>query len=80
MQFVQTDMGAQVDSKFVGMMGGFVPMEMVVKGMYVCVCNFFLFSSIYWPKDGGDKCLQACQISFLDKPFLYIESLFIGFL
>jgi hypothetical protein len=33
MQFVQTEMGLKVDSKFVDMMGGFVPMEMVVKGM-----------------------------------------------
>lgn len=33
MQFVQTEMGLKIDSKFVGKMGGFVPMEMVVKGM-----------------------------------------------
>lgn len=36
MQFVQTDMGSRVDPKFVGLMGGFVPMQMVVKGNSAC--------------------------------------------
>ena len=34
MQFVErTDMGLKAGSKFVSIMGGFVPMEMLVKGM-----------------------------------------------
>lgn len=32
MQFVGTDMGSKVGTKFVDLMGGFVPMETVVKG------------------------------------------------
>lgn len=33
MQFVETDMSKAVDSKFIHAMGGFIPMEIVVKGM-----------------------------------------------
>lgn len=48
MQFVQTEMGLKIDSKFVGKMGGFLPMEMVVKGM-----GYVLFLSMKfdwkWP-------------------------------
>ena len=33
LQFVQTEMGLKVGSKFIDLMGGFVPMEMVVKGI-----------------------------------------------
>lgn len=32
MQFVRTEMALKVDSEFIDLMGGFVPMEMVVKG------------------------------------------------
>jgi hypothetical protein len=38
-QFVETDMGLMVDAKLIGMMGGFVPMEMVVEGTDM-VCMF----------------------------------------
>ena len=48
MQFVQTEMGLKVDSKFVDMMGGFVPMEMVVKGMgYVLYFQWSFIRSGY---------------------------------
>lgn len=33
MQFVQTDVGEKVEQRIVDLMGGFMPMEMVVKGM-----------------------------------------------
>lgn len=33
LQFVETDMGTKVGSKTIDLMGGYVPMEMVVKGM-----------------------------------------------
>lgn len=33
MQFVKTEMGEKIDSKFIDMVGGFVPMKMVVKGI-----------------------------------------------
>lgn len=36
MQFVQTEMGSKVDPKFVDLVGGYVPMEMVVKGNVLC--------------------------------------------
>lgn len=32
MQFVETDMGSKVGSKFISLMDGYVSMEMVVKG------------------------------------------------
>lgn len=50
MQFVETEMGLKIDSKFIGLMGGFVPMEMVVKGMSVC----FLVLSCDSGKRGWD--------------------------
>lgn len=33
MQFVETEMGKAVDPNFVNVVGGFIPMEMVVKGI-----------------------------------------------
>lgn len=33
MQFVKTEMGEKVDSKFIDMLGGFIPMKMVLKGI-----------------------------------------------
>lgn len=39
MQFVETEMGLKVDPKFISLMGGFVPMEMVVKGMCIFPCS-----------------------------------------
>lgn len=32
MQFIETEMALKVAPKFVGLMGGYVPMETVVKG------------------------------------------------
>lgn len=32
MQFVQTDLASKMDPKFIDMVGGFMSMEMVVKG------------------------------------------------
>jgi len=40
-QFVETDMGLKIDPKFINLMGGFVPMEMVVKGKSI---NFIVLS------------------------------------
>lgn len=34
-QFVQTDLAAKMDPKFIEFTGGFMPMEMVVKGIYI---------------------------------------------
>ena len=42
MQFVKTQLGEKIDSKFIDMMGGFVPMKMVVKGI---VQYFFQISN-----------------------------------
>jgi len=36
-QFVETELGLKVDPKFLSMMGGFIPMEMVVKGKSACL-------------------------------------------
>lgn len=32
MQFVETDLASKMDPKFIDLMGGFLSMEMVVKG------------------------------------------------
>lgn len=47
-EFVQTEMGLKVDSKFVDMMGGFVPMEMVVKGAFELVTDESRAGSCLW--------------------------------
>ncbi|XP_028777071.1 prostaglandin reductase-3 [Neltuma alba] len=47
-EFVQTDMGTKVDSKFVGLMGGFVPMEMVVKGAFELIIDESKAGSCLW--------------------------------
>lgn len=44
MQFVATDMGLKIDPKFIDITGGFVPMEMVVKGIFYLKL-YFLSSS-----------------------------------
>ena len=36
MQFIETEMGLKVDPRLISMMGGFLPMEMVVKGKSAC--------------------------------------------
>jgi NADPH:quinone reductase-like Zn-dependent oxidoreductase len=38
-EFVETDMGLMVDAKLIGMMGGFVPMEMVVEGAFELITD-----------------------------------------
>ncbi|XP_057417183.1 uncharacterized protein LOC130711530 isoform X2 [Lotus japonicus] len=38
-EFVETEMGLKVDSKLIGLMGGFVPMEMVVKGAFELITD-----------------------------------------
>ena len=40
-QFVETEMGNKIDPKIINLSGGFVPMEMVVKGKSI---NFFVLS------------------------------------
>ncbi|KAK4284685.1 hypothetical protein QN277_001480 [Acacia crassicarpa] len=47
-EFVQTNMGEMVDSKFVGLMGGFVPMEMVVKGAFELIIDESKAGSCLW--------------------------------
>ncbi|KAI9127937.1 hypothetical protein K1719_000930 [Acacia pycnantha] len=47
-EFVQTNMGEMVDSKFVGLMGGFVPMEMVVKGAFELILDESKAGSCLW--------------------------------
>ena len=57
MQFVETEMGSKVGSRFINMMGGFVPMEMVVKGMPLYSSLFLFMASATWPKEREDHCL-----------------------
>ncbi|XP_050209607.1 uncharacterized protein LOC126660257 [Mercurialis annua] len=38
-EFVETDMGSKISPKFVDMMGGFVPMQMVIKGAFELISN-----------------------------------------
>ncbi|KAK9286832.1 hypothetical protein L1049_015237 [Liquidambar formosana] len=47
-EFVQTEMGSKVGSKFVDMMGGFVPMEMVVKGAFELIRDESKAGSCLW--------------------------------
>ncbi|XP_044508659.1 prostaglandin reductase-3 [Mangifera indica] len=47
-EFVQTDMGSRVDPKFVGLMGGFVPMQMVVKGAFELISDESKSGSCLW--------------------------------
>lgn len=35
MQFVQTDMGLKMDPKIIDIVGGFIPIEMVIKGIFL---------------------------------------------
>ena len=34
LEFVQTEIGSSVDSKFIGLMGGYMSMEMAVRGAF----------------------------------------------
>ncbi|XP_050365141.1 uncharacterized protein LOC126783674 [Argentina anserina] len=47
-EFVETDMGQQIDSKFIDLMGGFVPMEMVVKGAFELITDESKAGSCLW--------------------------------
>ncbi|KAF7810910.1 prostaglandin reductase-3 [Senna tora] len=47
-EFVQTDMGAMVSSRLVSLMGGFVPMEMVVKGAFELIMDESKAGSCLW--------------------------------
>ncbi|KAJ7946040.1 zinc-binding alcohol dehydrogenase domain-containing protein 2 [Quillaja saponaria] len=47
-EFVQTDMGLKVDSHFISLMGGFVPMEMVVKGAFELIMDERQAGSCLW--------------------------------
>ncbi|XP_031260347.1 probable quinone oxidoreductase [Pistacia vera] len=47
-EFVETDMGSKVDPKFIGWMGGFVPMKMVVKGAFELISDESKAGSCLW--------------------------------
>lgn len=47
-EFVQTEMGSSVDSKFIGLMGGYVLMEMVVKGAFELISDERKAGSCLW--------------------------------
>ncbi|WCJ17654.1 ARP protein (REF) [Euphorbia peplus] len=47
-EFVETDMGHKVDQKFVDMMGGFVPMQTVVKGAFELITDEKKAGSCLW--------------------------------
>ncbi|KAL7156794.1 hypothetical protein ABFS83_02G033100 [Erythranthe nasuta] len=47
-EFVETDLASKMDSKFIDMMGGFMPMEMVVKGAFELISNESKAGSCLW--------------------------------
>ncbi|XP_022763358.1 prostaglandin reductase-3-like isoform X1 [Durio zibethinus] len=47
-EFVQTEMGEKVGSRFISLMGGFVPMEMVVKGVFELIMDESRAGSCLW--------------------------------
>ncbi|KAM6558157.1 hypothetical protein CsatA_027396 [Cannabis sativa] len=47
-EFVETDMGLKIDPKFVDIMGGFVPMEMVVKGAFELITDESKAGACLW--------------------------------
>ncbi|KAL5855604.1 hypothetical protein ACOSQ4_005406 [Xanthoceras sorbifolium] len=47
-EFVLTEMGLQVESKLIDLMGGFVPMEMVVKGAFELISDESKAGSCLW--------------------------------
>ncbi|CAI0447150.1 unnamed protein product [Linum tenue] len=47
-EFVETEMGLKVESKFIDMMGGFVPMEMVIKGAFQLITDESKAGSCLW--------------------------------
>lgn len=48
MQFVETEMGLSVDANFVDRVGGFVPMQMVVKGILYGKPFLHSYNSALW--------------------------------
>ncbi|KAG8368351.1 hypothetical protein BUALT_Bualt15G0036500 [Buddleja alternifolia] len=47
-EFVQTELAAKMDPKFIDLMGGFIPMEMVVKGAFELITNESKAGSCLW--------------------------------
>ncbi|XP_059653924.1 uncharacterized protein LOC132300732 [Cornus florida] len=47
-EFVQTDLASKVGSKFINLMGGYVPMEMVVKGAFQLISDESKAGSCLW--------------------------------
>ncbi|XP_030466658.2 uncharacterized protein LOC115685707 [Syzygium oleosum] len=47
-EFVRTEMALKVDSEFIDLMGGFVPMEMVVKGAFELITDESKAGSCLW--------------------------------
>ncbi|KAK9671027.1 hypothetical protein RND81_12G001800 [Saponaria officinalis] len=47
-EFVETDMGSKMDSKVVSLLGGFIPMEMVVKGALQLITDETRAGSCLW--------------------------------
>ncbi|EEF43705.1 prostaglandin reductase-3 [Ricinus communis] len=47
-EFVETEMGSKVSAKFIDMMGGFVPMQMVIKGAFELISNENSAGSCLW--------------------------------
>ncbi|XP_062022887.1 uncharacterized protein LOC133739170 [Rosa rugosa] len=47
-EFVETEMGSLIDSKLINLMGGFVPMEMVVKGAFKLITDESNAGSCLW--------------------------------
>jgi len=58
-QFIETEMGLKVDPRLISMMGGFLPMEMVVKGKSAC----FLAFGMLWLKEC--PCLLFVELCFI---------------
>ncbi|KAI3445998.1 hypothetical protein Pfo_002663 [Paulownia fortunei] len=47
-EFVQTELASKVDPKFLDLIGGFIPMEMVVKGAFELISNESKAGSCLW--------------------------------
>ncbi|KAE8667869.1 ARP protein (REF) isoform 2 [Hibiscus syriacus] len=47
-EFVRTEMGEKVDSKLISLMGGYAPMEMVVKGAFELIADESRAGSCLW--------------------------------
>ncbi|XP_062091740.1 uncharacterized protein LOC133797735 [Humulus lupulus] len=47
-EFVETDMGLKIDTKYIDIMGGFVPMEMVVKGAFELITDESKAGACLW--------------------------------